>query len=335
VTSSRLPMDSAPTPHDADPLAGHSERRPQRTPTIVGVRILRWVATLLALLVLVIIVREFVTAKAADWGSVGHYLTVHSILLGVLRTLLLTAVGMVVGVVLGTILALMRLSDNPILRTVASLYIWLFRGTPLLVQILFWFNLASFIPRISLGIPFGGATWVSWSTNSVISPLSAAFIALGTNMAAYIAEIVRSGIISVDEGQVEASLALGMTRAQAMRRIVLPQAMRIILPPLGNMAIALLKDSSLVSVISTTELLYSVQLIYSANFKVIPLLIVASIWYLVLTTVFTIGQGFLERRFDRGASRSGPPPSMRDRLWGNVTRLRRFGDPMNPALPQL
>jgi polar amino acid transport system permease protein len=315
--------DDALTPGSlgADPPPDHTERRPQRTPTMVGVRVLRWVGTLLALLVLVIVVREFVTAKAVHWDVVRHYFTVHTIVLGMLKTLELTAIGMIIGVLLGTILALMRLSLNPVLRSVASLYLWLFRGTPLLVQILFWFNLASFIPRISVGIPFGGPTWVSWSSNSVISPLSAACIALGTNMGAYMAEIVRAGILSVDEGQVEASLALGMTRGQATRRTVLPQAMRIIIPPTGNMAIALLKDTSLVSVISMTELLYSVQTIYSVNFQVIPLLIVASIWYLILTTVFSIGQMFLERHFGRGASRNAPP-SMRARL----TRLRAFGE---------
>jgi polar amino acid transport system permease protein len=315
-------MDPPATPQtELDTIGGHVERRPQRTPAMVGVRILRWVGTLLALLVLVIIVREFVTAKAVHWDLIRHYFTVHSIILGMLKTLELTAIGMIIGVFLGTVLALMRLSANPVLRSVASLYIWLFRGTPLLVQILFWFNLASFIPRISLGIPFGGATWVSWSSNSVISPLSAACLALGTNMGAYMAEIVRAGIISVDEGQVEASLALGMTRQRAMRRIVLPQAMRVIIPPTGNMAIALLKDTSLVSVISMTELLYSVQTIYSVNFQVIPLLIVASIWYLILTTVFSIGQVFIERRFGRGSSRNAPP-TVRMRL----TRLRIFGE---------
>ena len=220
----------------------------------------------------------------------------------------------------------MKLSANPLLGAVASLYLWLFRGTPLLVQILFWFNLASFAPHISLGIPFGGATWVSWNTNSVISPLTAALIALGTNMGAYMAEIIRAGILSVDEGQVEASLALGMTHNRAMRRIVLPQAMRVIIPPTGNMAIALLKDSSLVSVISMTELLYSVQLIYANTFQVIPLLIVASVWYLVLTSIFSIGQVFLERHFGRGSSRNAPP-SMRSQLMGNVTRMRFWGDP--------
>jgi polar amino acid transport system permease protein len=271
-------------------------------------------------------VRAFVTSPHVQWSVITHYLTVHSILIGVLRTLELTVIGMAIGVALGTLLALMKLSVNPLLGGLASLYLWLFRGTPLLVQILFWFNLASFAPQISLGIPFGGATFVSWKTNSVISPLTAALIALGTNMGAYMCEIIRAGILSVDEGQVEASLALGMTRNRAMRRIVLPQAMRVIIPPTGNMAIALLKDSSLVSVISMTELLYSVQLIYANTFQVIPLLIVASIWYLVLTTVFSIGQVFLERRFGRGSSRN-VPPTMGARLRENVTRLRRFGSP--------
>ena len=309
-----------------DPLTDHVERRPATTPGAIARRIARWVGMLIALLILVVIVRAFVTSPNVQWSVITHYLTVHSIVIGLLRTLELTVIGMAIGVALGTVLALMKLSANVLLNGMASLYLWLFRGTPLLVQILFWFNLASFAPHISLGIPFGGATFVSWKTNSVISPLTAALIALGTNMGAYMCEIIRAGILSVDEGQVEASLALGMTRNRAMRRIVLPQAMRVIIPPTGNMAIALLKDSSLVSVISMTELLYSVQLIYANTFQVIPLLIVASIWYLVLTTLFSIGQVFLERRFGRGSSRN-TPPSMSARLRGNVTRLRRFGRP--------
>jgi polar amino acid transport system permease protein len=313
-----------------DPLADHIERRPAATPTSIALRVVRWVGALLALLVLVVIVRAFVTSPNVPWSVITHYLTVHTILIGMLRTLELTLIGMAIGVALGTVLALMRLSTNPATRTVSSLYLFIFRGTPLLVQILFWYNLASFAPHISLGIPFGGATWVSWNTNSVISPLSAACIALGTNMAAYMCEIIRAGILSVDEGQIEASLALGMTRRRAMRRIVLPQAMRVIIPPTGNMAIALLKDTSLVSVISMTELLYSVQLIYANTFQVIPLLIVASIWYLVLTTVFSVLQVFLERRFGRGSSRNAPP-SIGSQLRGNVSRLRHFGNPVHKS----
>ena len=318
--------DTTTAPLGGDPLPDHVERRPASTPGSIARRIARWVGMLVALLVAVVIVRAFVTSPSVQWSVITHYLTVHTIVIGVLRTLELTVIGMAIGVALGTLLALMKLSANPLLGAIASLYLWLFRGTPLLVQILFWFNLASFAPHISLGIPFTHTVWVSWNTNSVISPLTAALIALGTNMGAYMAEIIRAGILSVDEGQIEASLALGMTRNRAMRRIVLPQAMRVIIPPTGNMAIALLKDSSLVSVISMTELLYSVQLIYANTFQVIPLLIVASVWYLVLTSIFSIGQVFLERRFGRGSSRT-TPPSMRDVLRGNVMRLRFWGDP--------
>jgi polar amino acid transport system permease protein len=274
------------------------------------------------LLVLAIIVHLLVTAKAIEWGQVWHYLSVHSILLGAVRTLELTAAGMLIGIVLGAMLALMRLSSSAMMNMAASLYIWVFRGTPLLVQILFWFNLASFIPRITLGVPFGGPVAVSWSTNSVVTVFVAAVVALGLNQAAYMCEIIRAGILSVEEGQLEASLALGMTRGRAMRRIVLPQAMRVIIPPTGNNAIALLKDSSLVSVISMTELLYSVQLIYSANFETIPLLVVASIWYLIMSSVLSIGQVYLERHFGRGATRS-PPPTPLQRIRGNFAQLLR------------
>jgi polar amino acid transport system permease protein len=175
-------------------------------------------------------------------------------------------------------------------------------------------------------VPFGGATFVSWKTNSLITPFVAGSLALGLNQAAYMCEIIRAGIVSVDEGQLEASLALGMTRGRAMRRIILPQAMPVIIPPTGNNAIALLKDSSLVSVISITELLYSVQLIYSANFKTIPLLVVACIMYLILTTITSIGQYYLERHFGRGGSRN-EPPTMIQRIWANLTQILRPGTP--------
>jgi polar amino acid transport system permease protein len=289
---------------------GYLERRPGRTPSAVAGLIGRWLARLVVLVLLISLVRLLVTSKTIQWGVVGHYFTEHSILLGVLRTLELTAIGMGVGVSLGLVLALMRLSSSIVLNAAASLYLWIFRGTPLLVQILFWFNLASFVSRISIGIPFGGPVFASWSTNSLITPFVAAAVALGLNQAAYMTEVIRAGIISVDPGQTEASLTLGMTRRQAMRRIVLPQAMRVIIPPTGNHAIALLKDSSLVSVISMTELLYSVQVIYANTFQTIPLLVVASLWYLAMTTVTSIGQYFLERHFGRGTTRTTPPTPM-------------------------
>lgn len=283
-----------------------AERRPAASWGTYARVSARWLVRLVILVLLAMLIHLLVTSKTIEWQVVGHYFTAKSILLGVIRTLELTVIGMVIGVVLGVLLALMRLSNSVLLKAATSLFLWFFRGTPLLVQILFWFNLASFIKHISIGVPFG-PSFVSWDTNSLITPFVAAILALGLNQGAYMCEIVRAGILSVDQGQLEASLTLGMTQARAMRRVVLPQAMRIIIPPTGNHAIALLKDSSLVSVISMTELLYSAQIIYANTFQTIPLLIVASLWYLLMTTVTSTGQYYLERHFGRGATRNAPP----------------------------
>src|SRR4029079_1552251 len=183
--------------------------------------------------------------------------------------------------------------------------IWLFRGTPVLVQLLFWQFISALYPTLSFGIPFGPEV-VHCDATHLITPFTAAILGLGLNEGAYMAEIVRAGIISVDEGQTDAAQALGMSRLQTMRRIVLPQAMRVIIPPTGNETISMLKTSSLVSVIAYAELLYSVQLIYAVNFLQIPLLIVASIWYLIFTSLLSIGQYYIERHFGRGASRNAP-----------------------------
>src|SRR4051794_31462173 len=213
---------------------------------------------------------------------------------------------MAIGIALGVVLAVMRLSPNPLVTGFSWFYVWFFRGTPVLVQLLFWSFVSALYPQISLGIPFGGPVLVHGSANAVITPFVAAILGLGLNEGAYMAEIVRAGILSVDEGQTEAAQALGMTRLQMMRRIVLPQAMRVIIPPTGNETISMLKTSSLVSVIAYSELLYSVQLIYAVNYKQIPLLMVASIWYLIVTTVLSVGQYYLERRFGRGSAREQP-----------------------------
>jgi polar amino acid transport system permease protein len=290
----------------------------------------RWLVRLVVLVLLAMLVHLLLTSKSIQWHVVGHYFTHKSILLGVLRTLELTVLGMAIGVSLGLVLALMRLSHSALLKAAASLFLWFFRGTPLLVQVLFWFNLASFIKRISIGIPFGPSL-VSWDTNSLITPFVAAILALGLNQAAYMCEIVRAGILSVDPGQLEASLTLGMTTQRAMRRVVLPQAMRIIIPPTANHAIGLLKDSSLVSVISMTELLYSAQIIYANTFQTIPLLIVASLWYLLMTTVTSTGQFYLERHFGRGSGPNAPQSlsaQLRQGWAGSVSSVwRRGGQP--------
>jgi polar amino acid transport system permease protein len=275
----------------------------------------RWVAALLIAGLAGGMVYSFVTTDTYEWGIVGQYFTSQRVVDGLYTTLELTAAAMAIGITLGVILAVMRLSPNPLVAGASWMYIWFFRGTPVLVQILFWNFVSALYRTITIGIPHGPVFWQG-SANSLITPLAAALLGLGLNEGAYMAEIVRAGIISVEHGQTEAAQALGMTRLQTMRRIILPQAMRVIVPPTGNETISMLKTTSLVSVIAYAELLYSVQLIYSANFKTIPLLIVASMWYLIVTSVLTAGQYYIERHFARGSSRELPPTPLQ--------RLRRL-----------
>jgi polar amino acid transport system permease protein len=274
----------------------------------------RWLAAAIVLVLAVTLAHSVATNPRFGWGTVGQYLFSSRVLDGLVVTLELTVIAMAIGITLGVALAVMRLSPNPLVSSASWAYIWFFRGTPVLVQLLFWSFISALYPRISLGIPFGPQL-VHGNANSIITPFVAAILGLGLNEAAYMAEIVRAGILSVDEGQTEAAHALGMTRLLTMRRIVLPQAMRVIIPPTGNETISMLKTSSLVSVIAYKELLYSVQLIYAVNYLQIPLLLVASIWYLVVTTILSIAQYYVERRFGRGASRELPPTPLQ--------RLRR------------
>jgi polar amino acid transport system permease protein len=259
----------------------------------------RWVTAAIIAVLGAYAIYFAVTNPRVGWDIVGDHLFAPAILEGLGRTLELTAIGMVGGTALGVLLAVGRLSPNPIVRGAAFLYIWFFRGTPLLVQLIFWFNLGALFPQISVGIPFG-PTFASESANVLITAYTAAVLGLTLNEGAYMAEIVRGGILSVDKGQFDAASALGMTRLQTMRLVVLPQAMRVIVPPTGNETISMLKFTSLVSVIALPELLYSAQLIYNRTFETIPLLIVASIWYLVATSVLTVGQRFLERHYGKG-----------------------------------
>jgi polar amino acid transport system permease protein len=262
----------------------------------------RWVAAAVVALLAVVVIRSVATNPRFQWSVVGDYLFSSQITHGAVVTLELTVVAMVIGIVLGVVLALMRLSTNPLVSSASWFYIWVFRGTPVLVQIIFWSFIAALYPKIDLGIPFG-PSFIHADANHLITPFLAAILALGLNEAAYMSEIVRAGLLSVDEGQSEAAHALGLTPMQTTRRIVLPQAMRVIVPPTGNETISMLKTSSLVSVIAFTELLYSAQLIYSRTYQTIPLLIVVSIWYLAFTSVLSIGQYYLERRFGRGIGR--------------------------------
>jgi polar amino acid transport system permease protein len=264
----------------------------------------RWIASVIVLLLAASIVRAVATNKQFEWGTVRQYLFDPRILHGVVVTLELTVISMVIGITLGIVLAVMRLSPSPLVSGSSWLYIWFFRGTPLLVQLLFWFNIGALFKTIDIGIPFG-PSFIHASANSLVPPFVAALLGFGLNEGAYMAEIVRGGIISVDEGQTEAAQSLGMTRLPIMRRIVLPQAMRVVLPPTGNETISMLKNTSLALVLgSVFELLFEAQQIATANFAVIPLLIVASIWYLAMTSVAYVGQYFVERHYGRGFSRS-------------------------------
>jgi polar amino acid transport system permease protein len=257
----------------------------------------RWIAAAAVFVLILAMAYSFTTNPRFEWSVVGEYFFSARVLRGLWLTLELTVISMLIGVALGVLLAVMRLSLNPLVSGASRFYIWLFRGTPVLVQILFWFNITALYPNIGFG------SW-SFDANNLITPFIAAILALGLNEGAYMAEIVRAGILSVDEGQSEAGAALGMSRLQIMRRVVLPQAMRVIVPPTGNETISMLKTTSLVSVIAVSDLLYSVQLIYAVNYRTIPLLLVASIWYLLVTTVLSIGQFYIERHFGRSATRN-------------------------------
>jgi len=264
----------------------------------------RWVVAVIVLIVAVAIGRSVVDNPNFQWEVVGEYLFDGRILHGLRVTIELTVIAMAIGILLGVLLAVMRLSPNWLVSGASSFYIWFFRGTPVLVQLLFWYNIAALYPKIGIGIPFG-PSFIHADANTLITPFAAAILGLGLNEGAYMAEIVRAGIISVDPGQADAAQSLGMTRLQTMRRIVLPQAMRVIIPPTGNETISMLKTSSLASVIVVTELLYASQLIYSVNFKTIPLLIAASFWYIVCTSVLYVGQYYLERYYGRGERNRG------------------------------
>ena len=253
----------------------------------------RWAAVAVMVVLLVLLGRAFARGQI-EWAYVGRFLTVPAILGGAWNTVVMSVLAMALGIVLGVGAAVMRMSANPVLRGVALGYAWLFRGTPVILQLLLWFNLALVFP--TLGLP---GLW-SARTVDVMTPFVAALLGLGINQGAYTSEVVRAGILSVDAGQHEAAQAIGMTRLRALRRIVLPQAMRVIIPPLGNEFIGMVKLTSLASVIQYSEVLHNAQNIYYANSRVIELLIVAGLWYLLIVSVLTPLQALLERRFARG-----------------------------------
>lgn len=278
----------------------------------------RWVAAAILVVTFLGTTWSFAKNPNVGWHVVGHYLFNSLILNGTMVTLCLTAIAMLVGVVGGTIMATMRLSPNPIVSTFAKSYIWFFRGTPILIQIIFWGYFGAIYPSIKLGIPFTHVTFVTMNSGSVMTPMMAAILSLGLNEIAYSAEIVRGGIMGVSPGQTEAAYSLGITPTTTTRRIVLPQAMRIIVPPMGNEFLTMLKETALVSVISGRDLMTATQQIYSQTYQVIPLLVVASIWYLAMTSLLSIPQRWLERRFGRARPAQMGTSGIRRVFFGGV-----------------
>lgn len=270
----------------------------KRTPPY-GLMIAAFVVVLVVVQALILVAQN----PNFEWPVVSEYLFNHAILQGLKMTLILTVIGMILGVIFGLFLALGKLSRNPIWNGLSAAYIWLFRGTPLLVQLLFWYNLSSLFPHINIGIPFG-PTLFSWDTNSLITPFTAAIAGLALNEGAYMAEIIRAGLISVDPRQLETAEAFGMTKARAYRRIIIPQAMRAIVPPSSNQLINMVKATSMVSMIAMGDLLHAVQNIYNANFEVIPLLLVAVGWYLFITSILSVLQSYIENYYNKSAQPS-------------------------------
>ncbi|MEV5973286.1 amino acid ABC transporter permease [Streptomyces sp. NPDC051921] len=258
-------------------------------PIVPARRTGQWAAAGAVLVLVALGLYSVVTNQAFQWDVVGAYFTSTAVLRGLGLTLWLTAVVMVLGFVIGTPLAVLRLSANPVLRAVSWGYVWFFRSTPILVQLLFWFNIGALYPTV-LGI----------HTVDLLGPVSVAVIGLTLHEGAYAAEVVRGGVLSVDRGQIEAAQSLGLGRRRRLTRIVLPQAMRSIVPPAGNMLIGTLKGTSIVSVIAVQDLLYSVQLVYHRTYQVIPLLLVATVWYVLVTSVLSVGQHYVERHYARG-----------------------------------
>ncbi|WP_296736227.1 amino acid ABC transporter permease [Mesorhizobium sp.] len=250
----------------------------------------RAAVTAMVVALLFVLALRVVASGAINWQITFGFFFHSAILDGLVMTLELTALSMIVGVLLGIALAVMAISRYPAVSAASALYVWVFRGTPLLVQLIFWFNIALVFPVVGIG---------PWQVpiNSLVTPFAAALLGLGLNEAAYMAEIVRAGIKSVDSGQSEAAVSVGLNRRQVMNSVILPQALKVIIPPTANQTIGMLKNTSLVSVIGAQELLTKTEDIYARNFQVIELLIVASLWYLVLTTVASAVQFWLERRF--------------------------------------
>ena len=309
MTTSPLRHRAAPAaPAHPDPLSV-TTARPGVDPTTLTVvkarHPWRWLAAAVALILVAQFVNGLATNPGWDWPTFARYFTAPVVLQALWLTIQLTVYGTVLGFALGMAVAAGRLSKNPVLQTISWTYVWAFRSIPLIVQLLFWFNIAYLYQSLSVGVPFGPSL-LTFDVNSTISGMAAAVIGLGLHQAAYSAEIIRAGILSVDAGQLEAAAALGIPRRRQFFRIVLPQAMRGILPNAANEVISLFKGTSIVSTMAIAELFYQVQVIYGRNGRVVPLLMVATVWYILMTTVLSIAQYYVERHYAKGALRTMP-----------------------------
>ncbi|MFD5519956.1 amino acid ABC transporter permease [Streptomyces sp. NPDC127066] len=301
---------------DIDKTAGPEDTPPAGPEAIRAIPVRhygRYVSAVIAIALLASVIYAFSQGQI-NWGAIPDYFFDQRVIDGVLKTLLLTFLSMVIGIGGGILLAVMRLSKNPVTSSIAWFYIWFFRGTPVLVQLVVWFNLGLVFTYINLG-PIYKDYWSNFMT-----PLLTALLGLGLNEAAYMAEICRAGLLSVDEGQTEASQALGMSHSKTLRRIVIPQAMRVIVPPTGNEVINMLKTTSLVAVIQYSELFRVTQDIGQTSGAPVEMLFLAAAWYLLLTSVFSVGQYYLERYYARGSSRSLPPTPFQ-KIKANVLSL--------------
>lgn len=284
----------------------------------------RWISAALILLILGLFLHSLWTNENVDHPTIAEFVFDPRILSGVVYTIAITIGSMVIGTILAVALAVMRMSSNPVLRAVAFGYVWFFRGTPLLVQIIFWGYLGLLYQQIQLGVPLTDVTFFSADTNTLIPALVGGVIALSLNEGAYAAEIVRAGLLAIDQGQREAAYSLGMGPGYTLRRIVLPQAMKVIIPPMGNETISMLKNTSLLMVVAVPELYTAASQISSQNLRQVELLVVACIWYLVMTTALSIPQYYLERRYGRGTARELPPtPWQQFRQWVGRLKGRR------------
>ena len=282
----------------------------------------RWAAAAVLLVLAVMLAHNMLTNPRWQWGVIRSNLFSPPIVSGAENTIKITIFAMAIGVILGILLAVMRLSPNQVLSSAAWLFIWFFRGTPVYLQLTFWFAISSLFPTFGLGVPFG-PEFVHLSANTIITPLVAGLLGLGLNEGAYYAEIVRAGILSVDHGQFEAAQSLGMRRATLMRKIVLPQAMRVIVPPTGNELNNMLKTTSLLVVVTYPELMYQTTNDAARTFEAIPFYVGACMWYLFMTTLLTMGQFYVERYYARGSSYALPPTPIQ-RMRRNLTTLRRI-----------